>query len=178
MDARIIVFNDGLSDICRPVCRVRHLGTDFVFSYTVDGLSIGNCCVGAQYYCYSVDGGNSWEQLVAGGIIRWPDSYEISILVRNWNQKYPILTCRTRRADSLMEWEDFLGNYDFPGKSDIINAFKLKRLVGDIVFGQVDFEDYKLSGETLYDFFVNPQPETTMRDEQISRALDRLKTIL
>ena len=114
MDARIIVFNDGLSDISRPVCRVRHLGTDFVFSYTVDGLSVGNCCVGAQYYCYSVDGGNSWEQLVAGGIIRWPDSYE----------------------------------------------------------------DYKISGETLYDFFVNPQPETTMRDEQISRALDRLKTIL
>ena len=77
-----------------------------------------------------------------------------------------------------MEWADFLGDYDFPGKSAIINAFKLKKLVGDIVFGQVDFEDYKISGEALYDFFVNPQPGTTMRDEQISRALDRLKTIL
>lgn len=183
MDARIIIFNDGLKDIICPIFRVRHLEIDFVFSYTMDGLSVDGCTgEDAQYYCYSVDGGGIWKTLEAGGTIKWPDLEEAVIIVRNKNQNYPLLTCRVEKVDNMQKWENFLGDYDFPGKSEVINDFKLRKLVGDIVSKKVDCEDYSFVNETtseaLYDFFVNPSAGANMRDVHISRALDRLKAIL
>ena len=82
----------------------------------------------------------------------------------------------------MQKWENFLGDYDFPGKSEVINDFKLRKLVGDIVSKKVDCEDYffvnETTSEALYDFFVNPSTGANMRDEHINQALDRLKAIL
>lgn len=183
MDARIIIFNNGLGDCVSPKYKTVQYGIDFGFSYAADGLLVDCCCGdGARYFCYSVDGGETWETLVAGGIIRWPDMNDAIIIFRNKNQDYPFLTCRVEKTDSLSKWEAFLRGHDFHGKSDIVNGFKLKKLVGDIISEKVDFEDFsfvnKGAKEVLYDFFVNHSTGSTMRDEHISRALDRLKICL
>lgn len=184
MDARITIFNNGLGNCVSPKYWTSQYGIDFGFSYAADGLLVDRCCGdGAKYFCYSVDGGETWEALVAGGIIRWPDMSEATIIFRNNNQDYPFLTCRVEKTDDFSKWEVFVRRHDFPEKSDIINAFKLKKLVGDIISEKVDFEDYSFVNNgadkaSLYDFFVNHSLRATMQDEHISRALDRLKIYL
>ncbi len=185
MDARIITFNNGLGD-CPPF--PKHLtsqyGINFGFSYSADGLLVDKCCGdNAQYFCYSVDGGETWETLVAGGIIGWPDRNEATIMFRHINQEHPFLTCRVEKTDDFGRWMALVGRkHDFPGKSDIINGFRLKKLVGDIISGKVDFDDFsfvsKGTDKALYDFFVNHSPRATMRDEHMNWALDRLKIYL
>lgn len=180
MDARIIIFNNGLGDTVSPKYCTSQYGIEFGFSYVADGLLVNGCCGDdAQYFCYSVDGGETWKTMMAGETIGWPDRDGATIIFRNRNQNHPFLTCRVEKADDFGKWEAFVRHHDFPGKSDIIDGFKRKKLVRDIISGNVDFEDYsfvnRTTGEALYDFFVNHSPRATLRNEYISRALDRLK---